>query len=137
MYLKTKQLVTSIAINKFQWNKLAFGLKSPTSFLKASILAIIGSIPGGAVKLIGRRDVSGKTPYVPFDPATAEHAEIIVARWALNEYGAYPTPYRVLAIASSIGACTDRGVASCAFVLPQLKARQPLLFEKTVFPSIF
>jgi hypothetical protein len=76
-----------------------------------------------------------------FDPDTQHHAEILIARWAIRKYQGPPTPHRVLDIATSDHACTPgtkgRGTASCQMVLPKLWLRYPLLFETTVFPTLY
>lgn len=74
-----------------------------------------------------------------FHEKTKNHAEILIARWAIKRYLGPPTPHRVLDIATSEVACDPvtkgRDDTSCQIVLPELRARYPLLFEKTEFPT--
>jgi RHS repeat-associated protein len=134
-HLRTNTHTKAIALNNFQWSKLAFNLRSPTAILTAGVLAIAGSVPGFRVELLMRRDLRGVPGF-----GMENHAEIIIARWALARYGSYPTPHRMLDIATSRPACTRFGDLSCARVLATLPFRRPpgsfLLFEKTIFPSI-
>ncbi|NJL54045.1 hypothetical protein HC928_02015 [bacterium] len=70
------------------------------------------------------------------------HAEMLIARWSLEEYGGYPTPYRLLDIVTTNRPClefdrrgrpTRWGPNACNNRLPEVRARHPLLFEMTIF----
>jgi RHS repeat-associated protein len=105
--------------------------------LQGLIQTMVGGGFGIKVVFVNGEDNKGL-----FHKETQNHAEILIARWAIRKFQGPPTPHRVLDIATSRPACTpesgrpQRGTNSCLRVLPTLWLRYPLLFETTVFPSL-
>ncbi|NJL54038.1 MAG: RHS repeat-associated core domain-containing protein [Chloroflexaceae bacterium] len=132
LHLQTNWRTTGLTLNNFGWSRLGRFQNTSVAAIQAQALAYILSVrrPLEAVEVVDRQTAR-------MFINRQRHAEEILMRWALRKWGGYPTPHRVLDVSSSRDACTPgrgRGPKACVFVIPRLKAQNPLLFEKTQFP---
>jgi hypothetical protein len=86
----TNRVIKVVALNDFRWSALSnvTGMSMPT--LENSIRSIVGQ------DTIIIRDLPGVT-----FSNSERHAEEIIMRWAIQQYGDAPTTYKVLSIAGS------------------------------------
>lgn len=104
MNLQTGELHQGVGFTRFRQNLLGESTTEGTT----GITNIVGLLPGNA-QVIGEGDV------VPGIPGSNDHAEDIVARWAIKNFagpvitprGEIVHPYRLLAIGSSKKLCEN------------------------------
>lgn len=152
-HLQSSTQTKVFAATKNNWGSIAStvgGQSGPLSFpsekgtggLVSWLLAFTANLesPTLGVVVLLRFDHQGGDEIFSdwFDLTMRNHAEMIIAQWALEHFGGYPTPHRVLDIATTIGACgfKKNGGAACRLRLPELREVQPLLFQTTIFPNL-
>ncbi|NJL54749.1 hypothetical protein HC928_05815 [bacterium] len=138
-HLQTNRQTKVFAVTSNRLDLLAKHRKLPIGELLNWLGSYILSFESSGVRVVTLVNYSGNRN--PFDGwfrsnTMHEHAEMLIARWSLEEYGGYPTPHRVLDIVTSGKACIRFGDLSCNLTLPQLRSRQPLLFEATLLPGL-
>ena len=121
--MKTGRLRTGVSLVKYRWNDLGRLLGRAPGTLEVAIVALL-TAQGREVRIINKGRI--------VDATKSQHAEEILVQWAIQKYGARPTPYRLLDVVTTIEVCVD-----CQATVPGFmqRSRNPLLFEATIFAS--
>jgi RHS repeat-associated protein len=127
LHLQTNTRTKAVSLNQSKWRSFATGKKITEEALKVLIIGMLTLEGNTDVQIIENGDV---TTFIG-----DQHAEEVIAQWAIMRYAGPPTPHRVLDIATSRSACSDRGDLSCVIIMPKLKLLNPLLFEMTIYVS--
>lgn len=119
--LKTGRLRTGVSLVKYRWDNLGRLLNRPPGMLEVAITALL-TAQGREVRIIKGGSIA--------DSTQSKHAEDILIQWAIQKYGAKPTPYRLLDVVTTIEACVG-----CQTSIPSFmqRSRSLLLFEATIF----